>query len=395
MNPHRQKLCLSMIVKNEAAVIRRCLGAVLPLIDYWVIVDTGSEDGTQEAIKEFMRSVPGELHERPWVDFGHNRTEALELAKPHAEYILVIDADDTLVIDPSFVMPKLAKDSYSVIIEHPPYSYHRTQLLRNSSGWRFAGVTHEIPVRDAPIATGELLSGIRIRRGDDGARRKQPDVFRREAAFLESALLTEKDRFLLARYRFYLAQSYRDCGEIHKAIENYLIRASLGFWDEEIFVSLLEAAKLQGQLGHSIDEVLTTLGKAADACPRRAEALHAASRLCRLHNRFAQGYEFARRGMNIPLPDGGLFVEAWVYEYGLLDEFAISAYCVGRYDDCLAACECLLQERKIPAESRHRIERKARFARKKLSSRRMGQGNEPAALHAGAPELSLVRMSWT
>ena len=43
-------LCLCMIVKNEAPVIRRCLDSVRSLIDYWVIVDTGSTDGTQDIV---------------------------------------------------------------------------------------------------------------------------------------------------------------------------------------------------------------------------------------------------------------------------------------------------------------------------------------------------------
>ena len=45
---------LCMIVKDEAHVIERCLSSVLPVIDYWVIVDTGSTDGTQQKIKDFF-----------------------------------------------------------------------------------------------------------------------------------------------------------------------------------------------------------------------------------------------------------------------------------------------------------------------------------------------------
>src|SRR2546428_69578 len=73
----KHKICLNMIVKNESHVITRCLGSVLPLIDYWVIVDTGSDDGTQKIIKDFMqeKGVSGELHERPWINFSHNRNE--------------------------------------------------------------------------------------------------------------------------------------------------------------------------------------------------------------------------------------------------------------------------------------------------------------------------------
>ena len=77
----QKTICLNMIVKDESKVITRGLATVKPLISYWVIVDTGSTDGTQEIIKKFMEDIPGELHERPWKNFEHNRNQALELAK--------------------------------------------------------------------------------------------------------------------------------------------------------------------------------------------------------------------------------------------------------------------------------------------------------------------------
>ena len=91
-----RKICLAMIVKNEAGVIERCLSSVENIIDYWVIVDTGSTDGTQELIKKTMEryGIPGELHEREWVNFEVNRNQSLDLARGKAEYTLVIDADD-------------------------------------------------------------------------------------------------------------------------------------------------------------------------------------------------------------------------------------------------------------------------------------------------------------
>ena len=95
-------VCLNMIVKNEAGVIRRCLDSVRPFIHHWVIVDTGSTDGTQKLIREYLADVPGELHERPWKNFGHNRSEALALARGKSDYILVIDADEELVASPGF-----------------------------------------------------------------------------------------------------------------------------------------------------------------------------------------------------------------------------------------------------------------------------------------------------
>ena len=98
MNAHGQSLCLNMIVKDEAPVIRSCLDSVRAIIDCWVIVDTGSTDGTQDVIREHLRGLPGELVERPWVDFAHNRSEALDFARGRADYLLVIDADETLEV---------------------------------------------------------------------------------------------------------------------------------------------------------------------------------------------------------------------------------------------------------------------------------------------------------
>jgi glycosyltransferase involved in cell wall biosynthesis len=92
---NRPSICLNMIVKNEAHVIARCLASARPLVDAWCIVDTGSSDGTQDKVRELMAGVPGTLHERPWKNFGHNRSEALELARTEGcDYLLFIDADE-------------------------------------------------------------------------------------------------------------------------------------------------------------------------------------------------------------------------------------------------------------------------------------------------------------
>ncbi len=86
-------ICLCMIVKDEAKVIERCLGSVRDLIDTWVISDTGSTDGTQELIRRALDGIPGELHEEPWTNFGHNRTLNIRHARGKADYLLLIDAD--------------------------------------------------------------------------------------------------------------------------------------------------------------------------------------------------------------------------------------------------------------------------------------------------------------
>jgi len=97
---------LSMIVKNEMRVMRRCLESVAPILDYALIVDTGSDDGTQSVARHILktRNIAGEVVEQPWRDFAFNRTDALQKLRERKEidYSLMIDADQVIVFDPDF-----------------------------------------------------------------------------------------------------------------------------------------------------------------------------------------------------------------------------------------------------------------------------------------------------
>jgi hypothetical protein len=365
MNAIGQTVCLNMIVKNESAVIRRCLDSVRPIIDRWVIVDTGSTDGTQDIIREHLHDLPGELHERPWRDFAHNRSEALEFARGKSDYTLIIDADDTLEVAPDASLSALTADFYTIEIDDAGTVYRRTQLMRSALPWRYEGVLHEYPACDGASSSAHL-SAVRMQRNHDGARRRDPETYRRDAAVLEAALRTETNPFMLARYQFYLAQSYRDCGEPERALEHYLTRAELGFWQEEIFISLYSAAQMKEQIGYPDQEVIDAYLRAADALPTRAEALHGASRFCRQKGLNEEGYQIAKRGLEIPVPSDGLFVEPWIYETGLLDELAVNAYWSGRNWDCLDASLKILETGKLAGAEMQRVIANARFASERL-----------------------------
>lgn len=374
----KQSICLSMIVKNEAQVIRRCLASVRPVISHWVIVDTGSTDGTQDIIRDYMKDMPGELYERPWQDFAHNRSEALQLARPHGEYSLIIDADDALALADDFVLPTLAADSYVVDIHDGATHYQRTQLVRNALPWRYQGVLHEYLTCEGAGQVGHLP--VVMLRNHDGARRKDSQTYRKDAEILERALATEQDAFLISRYRFYLAQSYRDCGELEKAEASYMQRADLGFWNEEIYISLLEAGRLQDILGRDFEEVMQIYARAMITVPHRAEAAHAAALFCRNRSRHQEGYDIARSALALldaPVPDG-LFMQPWVYHYGLLDEYAINAYWSGHHAASLDACLKMLGHPNLPEGQRQRVLDNAKFAAGKLPGEpKLGRNAQP------------------
>ncbi|GEL39632.1 glycosyl transferase [Methylorubrum extorquens] len=365
MTPTGQTVCLCMIVKNEAHVIRRCLASVRPIIDRWVIVDTGSTDGTQAIIGDALRDLPGTLHQRPWQDFAHNRSEALALARAHGTFTLIIDADDALRIPPGFVLPDLAADAYILGIADDGIVYQRTQIVRSALPWRYRGVLHEF-LTCGDVATTAGALPVTMVRNHDGARRRDAQTYHRDAQVLERALATETDPFLVARYTFYLAQSYRDCGQPAKALEAYLHRAELGFWVEEVYVSLLQAGRMMERLGRDPDLILATYARASAAVPGRAEAAHAASRLCRLLCRYAQGRALAEPSLGLLAPADALFVETWIYAYGLYDEFAINAYWCESNLECLDACLRALESGQVPDAERPRFLANMRFALDRL-----------------------------
>ncbi|HVG26437.1 MAG TPA: glycosyltransferase, partial [Acidobacteriaceae bacterium] len=329
-----------MIVKNEAPVIVRCLESVRPLVDYFLICDTGSTDGTQEIIRGYLRrqELAGEVVEELWHDFATNRSSALQRLRLRSEldYALMMDADDVLAYDPGFdaqaCKRSLWADTYTISIRLGPIHYHRPQICSNRLAFRYRGVLHEFlegPASHPPSSA--VLSGLSIVCARDGSRSQVADKYIRDAAVLERALTTEQDPLLISRYTFYLAQSYRDAGELARALPVYLQRAQQGYWEEERYISLYEAAKLSMSLGRSAHEVVGHFMDAHEICPIRAEALHGAMRYCRTAARYQQGYLLGRHALSIPRPTSGLFLEDWIYSYGLFDEFSILAFWTGHY----------------------------------------------------------------
>lgn len=351
-----------MIVKDEAHVIRRCLASVAPIVDRWVVVDTGSSDGTQDIVRDAMAGLPGRVVERRWIDFAHNRTEALTLARTEADYSLIMDADDELALEPGYRLPVLEADSYSIDIHYGATVYRRPQLVRNALAWRYRGVLHEFLECAEAQTAGHLPIVMKI--NHEGRRSTDPGTYAKDAAILERALETESDPFLVSRYTFYLAQSYRDCGRHQQALDAYLRRATQGFWQEEIYHSLYQAGRMMEALGRPPDEIVATYERATASCPFRVEAAHAASRLLRHRFRYAEGYAVAKPliGLPVPTPPAGLFVESWIYEYGLLDEYAVNAFWSGHHRDCLDACLHALARGKVPASDVPRFLANMRFA---------------------------------
>lgn len=360
-----------MIVKNEKPVIERCLASVKPWIDHWVIVDTGSTDGTQEVIRSFLKEVPGELHEQPWKNFGHNRQEALKLAKGKADYILFIDADE--VLEGKFDKKDLNEDIYlaAVCVQRDPYvALQRAFLVADSLDWSWKGVIHEKIECSKPEVSWRFLPKVEVSAlAKDGNRSQDPNKFLKDAETLEKALLEEPDN---SDYLYYLAQSYYSAGKFEQALMHYEKRAQCQEgWDQYTFWSKYQVAFLQQLLGKEPAVFLKNYSEAFCYRPTRAEPL---ARMANYHyerKNYLLGYIIAQFGAKMPCPPDFIYVEQWVYSYGMLAIMANCALEMGWFAEAHQLYHQISTKEDVPLPIREQAKNSVAIVEKQLVLQRI------------------------
>jgi glycosyltransferase involved in cell wall biosynthesis len=360
----QKSICLNMIVKNEKDVIKECLATVKPFIDYWVIVDTGSTDGTQQIIKEFMRGIPGELLERPWVDFAFNRNEAFAFAKDKADYLLLIDADEYFQYDPGFAFKNLQLDCYYFIMRQVgAVESLRPSLISAKLPWKWSGVLHEF--LNTEIAKNSALitdiSTIVVDNAPSG-RFKDPNKYLNDVVLLENALKKEPKN---SRYMFYLAQSYMAAQNFERALTCYEKRASMPSDDEqETFFAIYNVGQIKEKMGDN-QEALDYFFKAYALRPSRAEPLFHAAVINRKIGKLEKAYSLSKQALTLSRPLDNC-VEHATYDYGILIEFANCALLTGKWKEGLDASNKLLANLNLPLDIRPHVEKNRSLAIKNL-----------------------------
>jgi hypothetical protein len=352
-------ICLCMIVKNEAEFLARCLASVRDVIDYWVICDTGSTDGTQDLVRREMAGVPGELFEHEWVDFGSNRTRSVRLARGKADYLLVVDADSKLEVEQG-ALDSLTADAYALCHLDEVSRGYRTCLVRGDLDWHYVGVLNSYVDSRSQYAI-EPLDGARVRSWSIGGARS--GRHKHELKLLERA--REQDP-ANPRTVFYLAQTHRHVGNVDAAIDTYERRVAMGGWDEEVFFAMLQAAVLRAEQGEW-SAAKAGLVAAWEFRPSRMEPLYELASRLRLRGKYREAYQFALRGLGQPVPLDLLCVSPWMYEWGLPFEYSISAYWVGDIEGSLEACRRLLAIPDLPDDYRQSTKQNMGFCVRKLA----------------------------
>ncbi|HDR05600.1 MAG TPA: glycosyltransferase family 2 protein, partial [Candidatus Marinimicrobia bacterium] len=209
-------ISLCMIVKNEAAVLERCLKSAAAFVQEIIIVDTGSTDKT----KAIAACFGAKIFDFQWIeDFSAARNESLRHATQ--PWILHLDADEYLDIETVASLAEIGKNSkyagYLVTIRnlHRPDDLAKSsddaqiRLFRRQGNIYYMGAVHE-QIGDSIEASGAKIDSLSLRIIHTGY---QADPAIKASRNLPLLLLEAEKR--PSAYVFF------KLGETYKALKNY------------------------------------------------------------------------------------------------------------------------------------------------------------------------------
>lgn len=411
------KVGLCMIMKNETKIVKECLDSIAPFISTYVIVDTGSTDGSQEYVRKIMNEhkIPGTVYDRPWRGFGPSRTESLELCQGKMDYAFCIDCDDYVggTIDWSEVFANNNRPSgFRVMIHHGAMQQRRHHLFKVADKWKYRGVVHEFPEGPKGGVIQDLSDSFWINARTMGARSEDPQKYQKDAetllteiqrleklcTFPKGTVLTAEQeneirdhRGMIARYTFYLAQSYRDCQKRENSIKWYTKRLDLGGFYEEIYISTVRILQHEisrfyknkvnqhkdknGKISIRTEQNLPTthdfqtltqwVWRGCQICPARGEGLATFLTFCTAFDKFTpETYAMSLYGKKLEIPEREvLFIEMPCYQYQLKFQAHIHAHFTGHFQESLDLGGHLLTVPQLPDFCRKKIAKNMEIAR--------------------------------
>lgn len=256
------------------------------------------------------------------------------------------------------------------LLEHPmslvyQYSsaiiYPNVRFVRADTWIICHGPTHEYySGRDAitgeAVAMKDLIRNCSIEDIGDGG--SKADKYSRDIRLLREALEDDPQN---VRYWFYLANSYKNAGNLRDAIDAYKKRIALQGWNEEIFMSHIYMGECYEILSDSANALFSYL-QGYQALPSRSESLYRASMLTRKMGMNSVSRMIALEGKKIPKPTyAALFLETQVYNYLFDEELSISSFYVGDHETGRKACERIIDDPLIPDAHRKLAQSNLKF----------------------------------
>ena len=225
----KAKIVMIAMFKNESAGIGRMLESCKPYIDYYVMQNNGSTDGSDVIAKNFLEenNLPGVIYDvaEGWVGFGWNRDHLIQYCQEQVDHgcdwILKMDCDEILEVDDDFdwsIFDDTSIQSFNVTAIGGNCIYNRAWMWNAKMKWRFNhDDCHETIRLVDPEGFGENFYRYELSRKfkqigfNTGESWSVPTKFLTDALELEEKLIREKTLLTDTYHFWYIGKSYNDC----------------------------------------------------------------------------------------------------------------------------------------------------------------------------------------
>ena len=336
-------ICLNMIVKNETKNLEKLFKSIHNVIDYYVIHDTGSTDGTPEMIENLMNNygISGEIFHEGWKNFGYNRQKALESAYNstfNPDYVFIIDADEEFYFKDKSWFKNLTKDMYNIKRLFGSIEYYQPVIInvrnKNQVGWEWKAPVHNYlsskSAKTKENVDKELVHIISHCHG--GA--KSHNVTSEEKYLRDAKLLLEylEENPNDPRSLFYLAQSYKDAGKIEESIKWYKKRLTVNGWIQEKYISCYNIGNLLRRIGKT-EEAFYYYLLSYEYDNSRYECFYEMIKINRINGRKRLAFSLYKQLKPFVNNSGKLFLTSSVHDWKLDYEVSIIAFYSRAYQD--------------------------------------------------------------
>lgn len=198
---------LCMIVKDEEAVLGRCLDSVRDLVDEIIVADTGSHDATKQVAARYTDRI----YDFAWQD-DFSAARNFSFSKATKEFVMWLDADDVLEDAGRAAFLRLKErplDDVDVVMMRyhtafdetgkPVFSYYRERLIRRSIPHQWQGRVHEAVVHSGRVFYEECAAvthrSVKTSYNDRNLR-----IYEKQA---QTEALCPRDQFYYGRELYY------------------------------------------------------------------------------------------------------------------------------------------------------------------------------------------------
>lgn len=205
-----------MIVRNEEENLVECLNSIRDEVDEIIIVDTGSEDQTEEIASNFTDKI---YHFEWNGDFSAARNFAISLCS--GQWILCLDADEKLDSGQGSIRQLINNNLEAEVFGLPLLTSSDTEyerftvirLFRNTADYHFVGTIHEqvvipntdvVGIGDAPVIWHKSIT-----------RKKRNKKRYRNLQLLKQQLKNNPDNYYL---KYYMGVEWLGIGRYEKAL---------------------------------------------------------------------------------------------------------------------------------------------------------------------------------